>query len=306
MGVEEALAAFLAMPTPPTVGSTDCDEDVPSASDGGSFLADSRKITVGVRYVSGASTTLVVDEGATVASLMRRALHTFFPSRLARIGGSVVVVDLGCFEVLMSLYLVCSDLSALMAEHHVLYAGRFLPSDGPISSVGLEQESCLHIVKRPTRTADSSVVLSSASAAATSPLLAAPLSTPRVGIVSFSRAPTAASPGVEIPSSPAAAFCEGLRPSPGGNFDPSEPAGPRVDVGSTTPARRMFSPSSSPREVRPSDVDTTLVRFKMQDAPADVEFEDDGVTTSTNGKWVTVMADMPGVSSGKLEWEIEV
>lgn len=40
--------------------------------------------------------------------------------------------------------------------------------------------------------------------------------------------------------------------------------------------------------------------------PADVEFEEEGLTTATNGKWVTVMADMPGISCGRFEWEIEV
>jgi hypothetical protein len=55
-----------------------------------------------------------------------------------------------------------------------------------------------------------------------------------------------------------------------------------------------------------SNADKTLIPFKPAGVPADVLFENDNATAETSGKWVTVMADSPGVSSGRLEWELKV
>ena len=177
----------------------------------------------------------------------------------------------------------------MLPEHHVLYAGRFLLPDSAMSSLGLEQESCLHIVKRPAHMnptpedyavpsgplMSSAMLLSPACPPGVTPLLSAPITSP----------------------SP--------RPRTATDLEPYLP--PAVAALAASPFRGTGALTApSPREVRPTDVDTAIVPFKMTEVPSDVEFENGGLMTSTCGKWVTIMADMPGVSSGRFEWEIEV
>lgn len=62
----------------------------------------------------------------------------------------------------------------------------------------------------------------------------------------------------------------------------------------------------SARELRPGDADETLIKFQTSGLPSEVSFEAGGLTAQTAGKWVTVMADMEGISHGRLVWEMQL
>ena len=159
-----------------------------------------------------------------------------------------------------------SDASPLVKEHRAVYAGRVLPSNAVVGVLGLDAESCIHIVHKPSQR---TLALESASPCRTSVCVY------DSGSVSGSRGDD----GDEF----------------GGVDGPAVPlfAGAGADVGAMS---REWS----------SAVDRTLMPFKQAGVPPDVLFDNDGATAETSGKWVTVMADSPGVSSGRLEWELKV
>lgn len=260
ISIEDALLCFESLPLPPQV---DLDEDTSVLGRDGSITTHPVSITT--RYVNGASTTLVVDAASTVSALLQRSLSVFFPS---------------------------SDSTSLLKEHHAVYAGRLLPPAATIGVLGLDVESCIHIVhKTSNRGVDQAPMSPGLSVAGAYDSSSASQSAgwrldraedaPLAPPVPLDGSPCGGGGGPSVPPSLPVA----LVPSGGGSS-------------SGGPAGREWGGQGT--------ADTTLIPFKPLGVPADVLFENDNATAETSGKWVTVMADCPGVSSGRLEWELKL
>ncbi len=192
-----------------------------------------------------------------------------------------------------------------------MYAGRLLPPTATIGVLGLDVESCIHIVHKTTsRGVDHSPMSPALSVAAAYDSVSASHS-------AGWRLERPEEASVPLPLS----LSLDASPSGGAGSGPSHPTPVPVTpsltataVGSTSsgPATRDWGGSSGGGGSAVGgggglgNPDTTLIPFKPLGVPADVLFENDNATAETSGKWVTVMADCPGVSSGRLEWELKV
>lgn len=203
---------------------------------------------------------------------------------------------------------------AMIAEHRLLYAGQLLDQSATVAALGLDAESCLHLVRKPAASGQVRTAATSPKAAGRfadsgcSPAGPTAGSTVAGGACTpkheFESSDGLRSPGYASTTSVTASLRSGSGSGGGGG-------GAGAPAGSTDPRLPGFGPapvagSPGPREMRPTDVDTTLIRFKQTGLPPEVRFYNDGLTAETNGKWVTVMADMEGVSCGRLEWELFV
>lgn len=91
MTVEDALLTLSSLPPPPSLSAPPAEAEDTNVAD--AACPDGRKLTLAVRYVTGAATTLVVDDATSVGTFMRRALATFFPSRCDRLSASAIVTQ---------------------------------------------------------------------------------------------------------------------------------------------------------------------------------------------------------------------
>ena len=94
----EALLCFEALPLPPQLDLSD--DEGPAESDS-ETAAPGAHLSLTVRYVSGQTTTLMVDPGATVSAVLQRCLSSLFPLRYQTTFLSTAICCLCCSGLLL-------------------------------------------------------------------------------------------------------------------------------------------------------------------------------------------------------------
>ncbi len=225
-----------------------------------------------------------------------------------------------------------------------MYAGRQLSSDSVVGQLGLDFESCIHIVRHQHIPADAMTPRSARSviepaiasdrasggAGGDGARLAMP---PHLVRVNMKPVWSSAAPTPMLSTSPSSD-----RNVSGGAVRVVEWGGPAAvhagagggsgasagvsTAGSTGPessviatdgdssrgaaAASALSSLSSAGWVPHVVADHSIIPFRQAGVPAEVMFDNGGTSIETQGKWITVMADTPGISSGVLEWELRV